>query len=369
MSPAHAFIPTVGASTRDATTTASLSSVGRTTISALKSSPVHHALTSPSMKAVSCPKVKPHAPPSKDTDGRQDKPHGRGARPSRIIVLFGDDLRVYDNAALSKAAIDAAAVSTGVLIPVMLSGHGLPTTSTYVAELAGQLQALGSSLVHVGDMEKLSELIRRVDIEAIYMNHSTTKQGTLSQKRVSAHVCRIHEKHVQIESFWSNCLLSPPSDAHLQQQQQKQQKRKATSRTTVKQIFADIVAQALNVTVEGSKTPQSLPALPAMTGMAFETVKASNSADSLNDALKTLSAMDKKRETLVVDKTPDVAVSLKQVLDHGVVSPRTVVKHVHRVMNGLKGRTFSEMVWRTYVCLSACRAAGVRSARTNAVAA
>lgn len=376
MSPVHAFIPTVGATTRNTTAaTASLSSVGRTTITVLKSSPV--ALTSsPSstLQAITWPKVNPHVSPSKAADGYQDKPHGRGARPSRIVVLFCDDLRVYDNAALSKAAIDASAVSTGVLIPVVMNGlSSAGTTSVYVKELAGQLEMLGSGLVNVRDIKNLSELIRRLDIEAIYMNHSTTKQGKLSQKHLSAHIRRMHNhdasaKQIEIESFWSNCLLSPPSDAHLQSQQQKRN----TSRSSMKQIFADIVAQPLNTMIEGTKTPQQLPALPTVlnTGMAFETVKASSGGgDLLNNALKTLSMMDEKRETLVVDKNPDVAVSLKQVLDHGVVSPRTVVKHVHRVMNGLKGRTFSEMVWRTYVCLSACRAAGVRSARTNALAA
>lgn len=75
-------------------------------------------------------------------------------------------------------------------------------------------------------------------------------------------------------------------------------------------------------------------------------------------ALRILADMDRRAETLALDKTPDLAVQLKHFMDYGAISPRMVAQKTVQVMGGWKGRTFSELVWREYLCFAAHRGAG-----------
>lgn len=106
--------------------------------------------------------------------------------------------------------------------------------------------------------------------------------------------------------------------------------------------------------------PHRLPALPAAArSLRGQRVVSAKSGGGSSAGVKVMEGMQKGRETLLVEKSPDLAVLLKVFLDYGAVSPKMVAQKVVQVMGACRGRTFSELVWREYVCFAAHRAAGV----------
>lgn len=131
---------------------------------------------------------------------------------------------------------------------------------------------------------------------------------------------------------------------------------------TIMSLRNDILKQGVRQTTTLLDTPHSLPALPAeaasLRTLTDDNVSSKGSGASVNataDAIKLMHRVfDKSSETLRLSKTADAAVTLKKYLDCGALSLRMVAKHAAQQLGGqLKGRTFSELVWRNYVSLTA----------------
>lgn len=375
------FVPTVARPSGAAGTAASLTAAPRPFIAS--SMPV----------PVSGPRAQAAATPQRAVDTPSAQPAARGAEPSRILLWFRTDLRVTDNPALFAAA-RAARQPGGALVPLFVT-PGAVGVEALAAEVKEGLKALGSELIvmdgnssgelcrnggnfndgsssggvgKVGMVEILLEVCDRLRLSAVYFNRAGgggARGGgcDVSTAREEARMMSaLEEAGLQVRAFWGNSLVQP-SDAHLVDEGRapagKKQSGKAR-RVALRAVQKDVLARSGDV-VKFAGPPESLPAVPAaaMGLTAHPAAQVQVRAAGTSAALALLARMDHRRETLLLAPDADLAVSLKTHLDYGSVSPRMVAACVADKLGKLRGKTFSEVVWRTYVALVAHRAAGV----------
>jgi len=252
------------------------------------------------------------------------------AGPTRILVWFHSDLRTDDNEALAAAATRATSATGGALLPVFAPrGAGRPARDA-AAALKTALQRLGSDLVvaqrNRDTAEELVELCRRARLQAVYYNHAVhSKRAVEAQAAV---IKALENAGIETEGFWSNVLVAPED---------------APSAS-----YAAIATHARKATKAPVRAPESLPAVPAGVDVGVLDSAASNNGPQEYKAV--LDAMSKEAEALRLSRVPELAVQLKPYMDVGVLSPRTVYQKVVEVVGKPEGYTFSELVWRSFVC-------------------
>lgn len=332
MAPPHAFVPTVPTLKLSTTTTTLLTPITPAPITF--QSPLTHPLTQ-------VPQNTPH-----------NNPPSAPSKPSRILYWFRSDLRLVDNVAFHEA-VQVANRPAGALVPVLLSpcSHSIPLAN----ELSQALSSRGSSLVTLaGSAEvRLLDLCDKLNLRAVYLNRSTDAGHIQEEARV---ISALKDAGIHVEAFWGNALFEP-TNAHLSESSERNQQ------STLKGVWKDAVARK-SVCTSFIEAPDSLPAVPPAVASIEQMRIDSRVGGGTSAALKLITAMDKRRETLLLSKAADLCVSLKHHLDFGSISPRMVAARVVGVMGHLQGRTFSELVWRTYASFVAHRAVNVRSAKT-----
>lgn len=289
-------------------------------------------------------------------NGAQPDPPSPPGKPSRILFWFRHDLRVCDNEAL-RAAADASAVPGGALVPVVVGvkRQALPLT----VELGREMVNRGSQLIALradGDVAKrLIDTCDKLKLRAVYFNRAMDGESAREEARVES---ALRDAGIQVESFWGNSLFTPTQS---QLQNSTSHKSSKKSPTSIKAVYNHAVAHRSEVTTCVS-SPESLPAIPPAAATLEQTSLPTHAPGAgTSAALKILESMDKRRETLLLSRAADLVVLLKPHLDFGSISLRMVAARVEAVLGKLHGKTFSELVWRTYVSFAAHRSVGTRS--------
>lgn len=323
------------------------------------------------------PGLCPQTPHQSTTSTPQAPPQGLGAPPSRILVLFNnEDLRTIDNAALSSASTDSKRTHQGTLIPAILpcTTSSSSQQQQYVKGLSDEITKLGSTLIHLSDLNMVVTMCEKLNLQAVYMNRAMTKKGAYVQKQLENVLKnKSNKKSVDVYSFWSGNALFTPTKQHMHCHSKSTHNNpkccssKKESRTSFIDVYTDVLKQPIGEITNIVNAPETLPKLP-VAATAFNTKlldqqQAQSGVGSVQ-ALKVLNNVlnDKFKETLGITKGMDAALVIKTYLDCGTLSVRMVAKRVVEVMGELKGRTFSELVWRTYVSFAANGAVGLTKA-------
>lgn len=331
MAPTHAFVPT--ALTAHAIRAAKLSLCA--------SSGVHvdvgASLSKASSRVLAAPSLSrfvqtPHAHPLS----------GAG-KPSRVLYWFHSDLRLDDNVAL-KSALEAASQPGGAFVPVVVSPCA--RAQPLVSELAHHIASKGSTLLNIaGDPKRaLLSLCQKLNLHAVYFNRSTLPAAIRQEAAV---ISALSEAGIHVEAFWGNSLCTPTNaDLH------KTPDVRSVLKTTVSR------KSELSTMVP---VPESMPQVPANVSQINQMPIVRKMGGGSSGAWNILNTMDRGRETVVHSSSADLAITLKTHLDFGSISPRSVAMHALKVVGSHSGRTFSELVWRTYVSYSIHSKIGVRS--------
>lgn len=251
-----------------------------------------------------------------------------GASPKRVAVWYSSDLRVDDNEALGRAVGMARG---GCLVHVWVQGK--EGVGGEVRELAALLEGLGSGLLAcAGRAEvELVRICKALKLDTVCFNRGIGKNAVAREKRVEK---ALGEAGVRVEAFWSNALVVPGAGS-----------------TELSGLLAHAKRAAKEGVRRPIRAPDSLPQMPrAALSLGVSGLVTARIGGGTSAALKLLTTMEKDRETLLRDTSPDLAILLKNHLDLGTVSPAMVTGRVVAVVGSAHGRTFSELVWRSYVC-------------------
>lgn len=260
------------------------------------------------------------------------------------------DLRVHDNASLNAAAEASRRSPTGAFVAGVLSSALPAKARPLAASLARQIDTLGSTLLSIVDTAQVATLCKQLDLHAVHMNFPSDSRGA---KVVTGVKKALNDSGIELVLHWGGYLVSNPTSSMLSPSSTQTKSKK--DKMTVMSLRSDIVKQGVQKTTTLAQTPDSLPQPPAQ-ARSFQTLGHSSSpVDATKEALSLLNkSFDKSAELLRLSKTPDAAVALKVYIDHGAISLRMIARHVATAFGGqFKGRTFSELVWRNYVSLSA----------------
>lgn len=169
---------------------------------------------------------------------------------------------------------------------------------------------------------------------------------------------RLREAGIAVEAFWGNAMHPPTDDAV----------KKARGKEDAKYALTGMAARLAKGVAAPEKAPQRLPAFPrAAKQVAGQIPVHPKIGGGTTRAVAVMKRMDRSTEMLAIERTPDLAVQIKLFLDYGALSPKMVAQHAVTVTGAWKGRTFSELVWREYVCFAAHRGSGVAVKQTVAV--
>lgn len=327
----HAFVPT--ALSAHAIRTAKLSLCASSVVdynvgtSPIKAS--NRVLTAPSLSQF----VQiPHAHPLS----------GAG-KPSRILYWFHSDLRLDDNVAL-KSALEAASRPGGAFVPVVVSPCA--RAQPLVSELAHHIASKGSTLLSVAGDPKhaLLSLCQKLNLHAVYFNRSALPTAIRQEAAV---ISALSEAGIHVEAFWGNTLCAPTNaDLHKTPDLRSVLKRMVSCKSELSTVVP---------------APESMPQVPANVTQITQLPSVKKLGGGSSGAWNILNSMDRRRETLVHSPSADLAITLKSHLDFGSLSPRSIAMHALKVVGSHSGRTFSELVWRTYVSYSIHSKIGVRS--------
>lgn len=299
-----AFVPTVGVSS---------ATVLSTSLSPIRT-PVVHSLPVPLARAnLQRAFTFSHAPAQSP---------GKG--PKRILLWMNGALRVHDNPALVQAA-NAASVPGGALVPLYTG-----STSPAVQELLSSLQNLGSGLVSIaGDaIMGIVDVCKKLKLDGLYMNCGMMREHVRLQKRV---IKAVENAGVRVVTFWGNAL------ADMQAQ--------VPSLVRMRRELAKDSTAAVPIS-----TPESLPGLPTAASRLSSATVVPQIGGGTSAALKVLHGMNKECEGGRISSSADLAMALRPFLNSGAISVKMVAERVKRVLGELRGATFEELVWRSYVC-------------------
>lgn len=252
-------------------------------------------------------------------------PQAPGARPARVLVVLDGALRVTDNAAL-VGALRASRGPGGVLVPLACVDGAHKGA---IAELASDLIARGSALVGVrGDVvSRALDACKRLRLGAVYVNRAASATVARMQRRL-----RDAASHAGIEFVaFGACGLA--ADAS----------RVPDSLPVFRKEFnANSVPAPL-------EAPERLPALPAEAGRIGVDVVA-GMGKGTKAAVQVLQGMVKEKELRRVKVGMETVVMLGGLLECGAVSEAMVAGFIVRKVGALKGATYEELMWRSYVC-------------------
>lgn len=327
----HAFVPTAlnAHTVRSAKLSTCGTSITNANIIAASSKVSSRVLTAPSLSQFV---QTPHA-----------RPLSGAGKPSRVLYWFHSDLRLEDNVAL-KSALDAASRPGGAFVPVVVSPCA--RAQPLVSELAQHISSKGSTLLSVGGDPKhaLLSLCQKLNLHAVYFNRSTLPA---SIRQEAAVISKLSEAGIHVEAFWGNALCAPSNgDLH--------------KTPGVRSILKTVASRKSEICAV-LPAPESMPEVPTNASQIAQLPIVKKLGGGSSAAWNVLNTMDRGRETVVHSASADLSVTLKPHLDFGSLSPRMVAAHALKVVGSLSGRTFSELIWRTYVSYSIHNKIGVRS--------
>ncbi|PXF49032.1 Deoxyribodipyrimidine photo-lyase [Gracilariopsis chorda] len=258
------------------------------------------------------------------------------AKPSRILLWLQSDLRISDNAALVQAA-QHASVPGGALIPLRF--HTVdPIANSIASELAAHLSSLGSTLLNVlGNPEALlPEICNKLHLHAVYYNrHPRPDISCTLHKRVTT---ALQNAGIHVEHFDSSTLPTTQSF-------------NASKSPSLQTVAAAIDNKGATT---HTAAPDRLPHLPPAAATIKQVQLPPNRGAGTSAAMKLLAQMTKREENnFSRNARCELVFRLKPHLDYGSVSPRMVAATVFNVMKSLTGRTYEELVWRTFLGVKA----------------
>jgi len=260
-------------------------------------------------------------------------PQAPGARSGRVLVVLDGALRITDNAALVGAARAARSAGVGgVLVPIArIDGSNI---TGIAAECAAELSARGSELVGVrGDVVRTAmNVCAKLRLGAIYVNRSSSRDVACVHRRLRTEANRAG---VEFVVFGSCGLLED-----------------------ISQVPEDL-PKLFKMVNKSKSVPEPLEAPERLPGVPYEARRLGAKGFSpkigtgTSSALKVLESITLEREMRRSMKTgKETSVLLRTALNSGSVSEVMAAKVILRKLGGLKGATFEELVWRSFVTAS-----------------
>lgn len=277
------------------------------------------------------PAVAPHVIPQRADAAHGGGPQSPGARSGRILLVCDGALRVADNAALVAGARAAASAGTGgALVPLAGLVRGAAGAA---AELAAELQRRGSSLVAVrGDVVPAAlDACKRLRLGAVYVNRALTRDVARMHRRLRAAANRAGLEFVVVGA----CGLV----------------RDANEVPKELPKFAAQM-QKNKTAAEPMDAPERLPSVPAQSSSIGVKDFLAKVGSGTSAALKVLNNMKKEGEVRRTKGRAQTSVLVREALNQGAVSEMMVAQLIVRKVGELKGATFEELVWRSFVAAS-----------------
>lgn len=304
---------------------------GSATSPGAASTPTTGSLIFASSSVVAAPSVAPHARPQRAYSIPGGGPQSPGARSGRVLLVCDGALRVADNAALVAGARAAASAGTGgALVPLASLSQG---TAGAVSELAAELQRRGSGLVAVrGDPVMAAiDACKRLRLGAVYVNRAPTRDVARMHRRLRAAVNRAGLEFVLVGA----CGIA----------------RDVSDVPAELPKFAKQMKTA-KIELEPVEAPERLPSVPAQASSLGVKDIVAKIGSGTSAACKILNGVTKDGELRKIKGRKDTALLVRDALNIGAVSEIMVAKAIMRKVGALKGGTFEELVWRSFVAAS-----------------
>lgn len=256
-------------------------------------------------------------------------PQAPGAKSSRVLLVMDGALRIDDNAALG-AALQAARGAGGAIVPMAridASGAAAPAT-----ELMVELRKRGSDLVAVrGDIvNQVVEALRRLRLGAVYVNRAPTRDIARLHRRLRTAASKAR---VEFLTFGA-CGLARDPDAVVK-----------TLPEFVRGFNSKAVPEPLDA-------PERLPALPRQARALGVKDALAQMGGGTTAGIKVLQGIVEEKEMRRIRVRQETAFALLPLLNCGAVSEAMVAKMIVRKLGSLKGSTFEELLWRSFMCAS-----------------